>query len=229
MNQSKRLNDSYYLTARQAADALGVTRASLYAYASRGLVRSEPLAGRTRERRYHRDDVERLTDRKAARRDPANAARRGLHWGTPVLDSGITLINDGHLYYRGRDAIGLSRTFTAEQVAALLWGDESLETAAAGGAVPLSVRQIARLRACSTIPLVQLQTALPIAGAADVPSHDLRPAAVRRTGLRIIRLMTAVVADGNGGDPLHVALQRAWAPRRPAVADVIRTILVLLR
>ena len=35
--------DPYYLTAQQAADALGVTRATLYAYASRGQLRSEPL------------------------------------------------------------------------------------------------------------------------------------------------------------------------------------------
>ena len=38
-----------FLTARQAADALGVTRATLYAYTSRGLLRSEPVPGATRE------------------------------------------------------------------------------------------------------------------------------------------------------------------------------------
>jgi citrate synthase len=52
--------DPYYLTAEQAADALGVTRATLYAYTSRGQVRSEPVAGRPRERRYARDDNHRL-------------------------------------------------------------------------------------------------------------------------------------------------------------------------
>ncbi len=31
----------YFLTATQAADALGVTRATLYAYTSRGQLRSE--------------------------------------------------------------------------------------------------------------------------------------------------------------------------------------------
>ena len=85
----------YYLTAQQAADALGVTRATLYAYTSRGQLRSEPVPGRPRERRYHREDVERLQERKEARRDPARAAARGLHWGGPVLESGITLIHDG--------------------------------------------------------------------------------------------------------------------------------------
>ena len=84
----------YYLTAKQAADALGVTRATLYAYTSRSQLRSEPVPGRHRERRYYRDDVDRLKERRDVRRDPAAAAARGLHWGGPVLDSGITLIHE---------------------------------------------------------------------------------------------------------------------------------------
>ena len=49
--------------------------------------------------------VERLKERKEVRRDPAKAAARGLHWGGPVLESGITLIHNGMFYYRGRDAL----------------------------------------------------------------------------------------------------------------------------
>ena len=112
---------NYYLSAVQAAGALRVTRATLYAYASRGLLRSEPIPGQTRERRYYRDDVERLRERKEVRRDPSKAAARGLHWGGPVLESGITLIHDGALYYRGRDAIALARTAAVEDAAAILW------------------------------------------------------------------------------------------------------------
>ena len=91
------IRESTYLTAPQAAQALGVTLATLYAYASRGLLRSEPVPGSTRERRYRKQDVDRLRDRKAARRDPAKAAAKGLAWGDPVLESGITLIRDGRL------------------------------------------------------------------------------------------------------------------------------------
>src|SRR5437868_11599204 len=94
----------YYLTARQAAGALGVTKATLYAYTSRGQLRSEPVPGRPRERWYYREDLDRLRERKEARRDPAKAAARGLHWGSAVLDSNLTLIHDGRLYYRGQDA-----------------------------------------------------------------------------------------------------------------------------
>ena len=35
---------------------------------------------------------------------------------------------------------------------------------------------------------------LPLAGAVDLASYDLRPAAVRQAGARILRLLTTVVA-----------------------------------
>src|SRR5215469_6149251 len=94
-----------YLGAKEAADALGVTMATLYAYTSRGQLRSEPAPERPRERRYHREDIERLRERKEARRDPAKAAARGLHWGSPVLSSSLTLIHEGRPYYRGHDVL----------------------------------------------------------------------------------------------------------------------------
>src|SRR5579862_5077933 len=123
-----------HLTAKQAAGLLGVTLATLYAYTSRGLLQSEPIPGRPRERRYFREDVERLRGRKEIRRDPAKAAARGLHWGDPVLSSAITLIQDGKLYYRGRDAVQLADRATLEEIAELLWGVEGeKETDRKGG------------------------------------------------------------------------------------------------
>jgi citrate synthase len=206
------------LTAGQAAAALGVTLPTLYAYTSRGQLRSEPAPGRTRERRYHRQDVERLLERKEARRDPAKAAARGLHWGSPVLSSSLTLIQNGRLYYRGRDALQLAETATLEEVAELLWGAAAPEPRPP--AHPASPR-LAHIRD----PLVKLQTVLPLAGARDPSAYDLRPAAVRQTGAKILRLMTAAVAGKSL--PAHLALQSAWAPKKAALAGPIRAALVL--
>jgi citrate synthase len=217
----------YYLTAAQAADALGVSRATLYAYTSRGQLRSEPVAGRPRERRYYREDVERLKERKEARRDPARAAAHGLHWGGPVMESGITLIHNGRLFYRGRDAVTLAETSSVEQVAAWLWGaDEAEQERLFEQPCVMTPRQLAQLRTCAKDPLTLLQAALPLAAAIDLASYDLRPAAVRQTGARIIRLCTAVIAH-DARAPVHRGLQAAWAPKRSAVGDVIRTALVL--
>jgi citrate synthase len=226
--------DRRFLSAAQAADLLAVTRATLYAYASRGQVHSEPVPGDPKARRYHRDDIERLRERKELRRDPTRAAERGLHWGSPVLPSGITLIQDGALYYRGHDALKLADSATLESVAELLWDAEASERGRLfAQPCPLTPRQLARLRSDTRDPIAMLQVALPLAAAQDTAGHDLRPAAVRRTGARIMRLFTAIVAGAGPGKPratdesIHVSLQRAWAPRNTAVADVIRTALIL--
>ena len=218
----------YYLTAHQAADALGVTPATLYAYTSRGQLRSERIPGRPRERRYYREDIERLRERKETRRDPAKAAARGLHWGGPVLESGITLIHDGKFYYRGQDAMTLAATASLEQVAALLWAaDETERAVLLEQSSALSLRHLAQLRTPARDSLTMLQAALPIAAAADLASYDLRPPAVRQTGARIIRLLTNVIAPRHARAAVHLALQAEWAPKREAIGDVIRTALVL--
>jgi citrate synthase len=214
-----------YLTAKEASDVLGVTRATLYAYTSRGQLRSEPAPGEPRERRYVREDIDRLLERKEARRDPAKAAARGLHWGSPVLDSSLTLIHDGKLYYRGQDAVKLAETASLEQVAALLWG---------AGHEPLfdhpcvlSRGQLTKLRACVKEPIALLQAALAFAATADRASYDLRPAAVRHTGAHIVRLFTTIVAGRDSRAPVHDALQARWAPRKRLAGEAIRKALVL--
>jgi citrate synthase len=220
--------DRYYLTAKQAAAVLGVTRATLYAYTSRGQLRSEAVPGRPKERRYHREDIERLRERKETRRDPARAAARGLHWGSPVLESGVTLIHNGRFYYRGHDAVALAKTASLEQVAGLLWAaDESEREKLFTRPSALSRRQLAPLRARAHDSLTMLQAALPLAGAVDLASYDLTAPAVRLTGARIIRLLTSIVAKHDSPTAVHLALQARWAPKNDAVADVIRTALVL--
>src|SRR5205814_1112392 len=51
--------ESMYLTARETAERLGIKRDTLYAYVSRGLLRSQPIPG-SRERGYRAEEVERL-------------------------------------------------------------------------------------------------------------------------------------------------------------------------
>ena len=78
------------MTAGEAAGELGVSLATLYAYVSRGMVRSE--AGDGKRRRYRAEDVRTLRERKEGRRDPGRVAEGALRWGAPVLESGITLV-----------------------------------------------------------------------------------------------------------------------------------------
>jgi citrate synthase len=70
-----------YLSARRAAEELGVSLATLYAYVSRGMVRSEAVEGKGRNRRYRAEDVRRLKERRERRRDPDMGCRGCLALG----------------------------------------------------------------------------------------------------------------------------------------------------
>jgi citrate synthase len=211
-----------WLDAEQAVAALGVSRATLYAYVSRGRIRSEAAPGTERRRRYSRDDIERLKARSRERRNPEKAAEQALHWGLPILESAITLIADEHIYYRGHDAAALARERSVADVAALLW------TGAADGAV---------LGAPARTPAVRLprkgapfiaaaQTALALASADDTLAYDLRPRTVAQTGWRIVWLLTRLAAGGDGtnADSIDAALASAW--RVPRATELLRAALI---
>jgi citrate synthase len=224
--------DERYLSAGRAAEELGVSLATLYAYVSRGMVRSEAVEGRKRTRRYRAEDVRRLKERKERRRDPDGVVRGALHWGTPVMESSITLIDDGRLYYRGRDVVDLAGKKSIEEVAALIWtGDEAMAPSLfPPGEAILSGRIRAFLRNVSGMPPVEsFQVLLPLAAAEDPAAYDLRPLAVARTGARILRLMTGVAS---GEDALGLAaglagtLGRGWSVRGGGAGALLDAALV---
>jgi hypothetical protein len=93
------------MTAREAASFLGVKVETLYAYASRGLIKSLP-GSRGPARRYARADLDALRARSSG---PAASA---LRFGEPVLDTRITRMRDAGPEYRGRSAVALARDGT---------------------------------------------------------------------------------------------------------------------
>src|SRR5215468_9341104 len=112
----KNSEEPLYLSAGEAAAELSVSPATLYAYVSRGLVRSEP--GEThRSRRYRAEDVRALKNRRAPL-----VETQGLRAGDlPVLDSAVSTITEDGPIYRGANAVTLSEAATLEQAATLLW------------------------------------------------------------------------------------------------------------
>ena len=225
------MGEGRYLTARQAAGELGVSLATLYAYVSRGLVRSEVAERGGRSRRYRAEDVRRLRERKEQRRDPGKTAEGALYWGTPVMESAITLISDGKLYYRGRDVLALAAGSSIEEVAALIWTGAPANAREIFGveAPTLPARyEPVREAVVGLMPVEAFQVLLPLAAAEDLAAYDLRPAAVARTGARILRLLAGVAA-GEGAAKRSVAgtLQRGWAPRDPESEVLFGSALVL--
>ena len=110
---------SDFVTAAEAAAILGVRTATIYAYASRGLL-GGTSQGPGKRSRYSRALVETLRLKAAARSGHAAVASAALRWGEPVLDSAITRLSPRGPVYRGKravDLVGLS----FEEVAELLW------------------------------------------------------------------------------------------------------------
>jgi len=225
-----------YLTAKEAAEALRVTLPTLYAYVSRGLIRSEAAAEGKRQRRYYAEDIEKLLARKEGRQHPEKLAQDALHWGAPLMDSAITLIDEGKLYYRGQDVAQLVTTASVEQVAALIWADEMRR---AGQLFALDVRISAQryemmllhmeMDGAALSPLQALQTFLPVAAADDHSAYDVRPAAVAHTGARILRLMASVTAgDVPENMPIAAMLQRGWCPAYEDAAHLLNAALILV-
>ncbi|HWF85063.1 MAG TPA: citrate/2-methylcitrate synthase, partial [Vicinamibacterales bacterium] len=224
MNEAMTTKEAAWMSADEASRKLGVSRSTLYAYVSRGYVRSEPRPGASRERRYARRDVERLRQRTEARRDPDQAAARALDWGMPILESSITLIADDTLYYRGHDAVELSRARSIEEVAALIWTGRfdaapssprrpaPRAASAAGGALPFIARAQARLA---------------VASARDPRAFDLRPEGVALSGWRILGLLSGAAAQARTLAPtVEQTLARAWGTGARG-ADLLRAAIIL--
>ena len=188
-----------HLTAEQAAQRLGISVSTLYAYVSRGMIASEPGGGR-RRRLYRESDIEALLARKQERSHTDRLLAGALHWGEPLCESTLTLIHDGRLFYRGRDACHLAREASWESVIELLWGSYNAE------------RSTLEIEVPQTSPFERFRLTLPWLSQKDERAFDLRPTGMRSTGARILDAMVKF-AGGQGDSPsLADRLAQGWAP-----------------
>jgi citrate synthase len=158
------------------------------------------------------------------RRNPEKAAQHALRWGGPILESSITLIADGKLYYRGHDVEELAREHSVEDVASLIW------TGAFDGDLfdtPLHV--VSGSAATDQLPFInRAQSILPLVAARDPLAFDLRPRAVAQTGWRILNLLTSVAAATRELEAtIDLTLAKAWVPKNARAADLIRAALIV--
>jgi citrate synthase len=213
-----------WLSAADASALLGVSRTTLYAYVSRGFVRSQATPGPSRERHYSRDDVDRLRRRSEERRNPDKAVAHALQWGKPVLESAITLIDGHRLYYRGYDALVLARTRSIEDVASLIWTGRFDPPSAMRPAMAIE-------RGDRRVPFAaRAQSMLAVASAQDPAAHDRRPERVAASGWRILHLLTAAAVPrpmlAGGTLTIDERLARGWRISGRGI-DVLRAALIL--
>jgi citrate synthase len=188
-NQPKQLVD-----AKAAAKHLGVELRTLYAYASRGLVRS--VRGvRGPKRLYALDDLERLKARSEARAGHGAVAAGALRWGEPVLDSAITQITPRGPAYRGRIAVDLAADGVRfENVAELLWSGYLPTEPIVWPRPAIPLAQLGKLVPYGARPLDVMALLVPLAGLGDPSRGDGRPDAIVGRFRQLVPLLAAALA-----------------------------------
>jgi citrate synthase len=196
-----------WITAEAAADRLGIKRATLYAYVSRGvLVRRRAPAGRGSL--FDAAEIEKLARRGRPRRAPGGVEL--------VIESALTEISGDRLRYRGREVTALAVTHSFEDVASLLWtGDFTPRpasqaepagvpragdfTASAGWrATPEAVAAGAAAQSAlpaGALPLERLQVIVPALAATDPLRLHLDLPAVVAAGRAMIAGMVDCLPD----------------------------------
>src|ERR1700738_647415 len=107
-----------YLSAREASAELAISQATLYAYVSRGLIRSEPSSD-SRSHRYRAEDVRGLEEPRTPSPEPRGL--KSVDADLPAMDSAIATITADGPIYRGVNCIDLAEKDTLEHAATLLW------------------------------------------------------------------------------------------------------------
>lgn len=216
-----------YIDAKETARRLGVSRQTLYAYVSRGLVKAIP-AEDPRQSLYLVEAVEQLAETRRRGRKPREIAKATLDWGMPVLESGLTLIQDGQCYYRGQSAVDLARTASLEDVAALLW--QIPADAAFPRRAPMTIKAYLDLASqAGNAPAIETLLPLFAVAARDEPTSAWRTdqASLARGSGDLVRILTAAaLKQAPQAAPIHQQLATAWGVDGSA-ADLIRQALVL--
>jgi citrate synthase len=155
------------------------------------------------------------------------AARKTLAWGIPVLESRLTLIDGGTLYYRGHDAVALARHARFEDAVRLLWspdGTLDLPSAPISGPCREALQLLRRLPTWN-----RLQAILPFAAADDDAAFDISAARSAATGWCILNLLTAAATlqPAHTFQPIAAQLAKGWSVRARAAVRLLDLALIL--
>jgi citrate synthase len=185
------------LTGSQAAEFLGVKSATLYAYASRGLIESMPSQN-ARERCYRLSDLIRL--RQSSRGFKNAKEADAAVWMGPVIKSSITELRGDAHYYRGQNAIKLANADDPfEIVAELLWDTGQESTIAWQQAKPVSIQKKLKSFASADIDYLELLKLLLVSiEMSDPVSRKLLADDVFETARRLIVTMATSLGLASG-------------------------------
>lgn len=192
---------------------LGVSTQTIYAYVSRGRLRSVESPDDVRRRLYLRSDVEALVQKQQLRREPKMAARTALDWGSPVLESSISQIQDGRLSYRGHAIEVLVEDATYEEVLSLLWvGSRDTAWLTVPDLQSLFVDELMQNLLGMNVPgMTRFLMGMPLLDVLDERGYDWTAESLRRCGLVTLGWMAFCLTSGRmWRDSLARTLVDGW-------------------
>ncbi len=187
-----------YYTADQAAARLGISKKSLYAYVSRGLIGAVSAGGRRKH--YNAQDVDALWRTQQERHNPERVARGSLDWhGHPVMTTSLSTIAHGTLHYRDQpiEALADSLTASLEHVAALLWHNDETHPVHFAHTSPAALEALPEWP--DLTPLKRTQIYWSVAEHHDFGAYRLDPTSVARTGEHLVNLMLEALERSSPG------------------------------
>src|SRR6202171_491882 len=205
--------------AREASAELAISPATLYAYVSRGLIRSEPSSD-SRNRRYRAEDVRGLKERRAPSPEPRGL--RNFDTDLPVMDSAIATITEDGPISRGVNCIDLADRDTLEHAATLLWDVTGVDPFASDNCPRVSAEMRAVAEAARhAAPIDRTVAVLALAASADPRAFSRAADGRAMVGGRILRLVVATMLNGTPSpQPLHLQIAKAWAPGHKHAGDL---------
>jgi citrate synthase len=223
----KPMRNDGLIGAEEAASRLRISRPTLYAYVSRRLLAAHPDPEDPRRSLYSAEEVLRFAKEKARGRKPERIASATLDWGLPALSSRITLIKDGRLFYRGRDAAKLAQGATLEETARLLWQCEADDPFRMPERAELGAAHIKADLGSIAHPTDRCLAALAARGVHGRMGWRRDPRHLWPDAAALLRLMAgAVLASAPDSGPIHRRMARAWG-LGPKPAEILRAALVL--
>ena len=190
---NRRVNDIEYLTSEEVLQVLGIKKASLYTYVSRGMVRTIKRPGQKKANLYLKSDVDRLRSR-FSNRHGVPVVSHSLRYGEPVVQSWICEISAAGPRYRGylaSDLVRDERSF--EFVAELVWSGlprlrDSPWPCVASPTVWLAHEQMSEQNNRSVLSLLA-RTALGMTSL-ELQSAETAHLDARSAGIRLIQAFT---------------------------------------
>lgn len=210
------------LSADAAATRVGIKRATLYAYVSRGLLTAHRRTGH-RGSWFNPVELDGLVRR----------ARGPVERRPDVrVQSAVTLIESGRYWYRGESPDALASTRSFESVAELLWTGTEVPSPPAWPVDTASARHARRAMetlAASPSPTDRIRMVVTALGSHDPLRFDLRPEGAAATARRLVATTVAAISGRSRGSVAEKVA--AWlGPRtpRPGTVKAIETSLIVM-